>query len=358
MKKLIGLAFICLALSACGAPSSGGDSSIASVSSESKDTASLTSSVEEQSSTEISSSIVTSVETTIPSSEQTSIPASTTTSASEEDVYTLNATNVTVEVGETFQFSLLKNGIKVTKDVWWQVSTDLIEITQDGLLRGVYPTNAASNAFVRGSIGNHYVDCPVTVVGRNNAIYRCMTTQYASSAKIEQTNHVIYSSEKKESGSRIDGTKFSNTYLFTYDSLTEECYLKTIHINYYVNGEGYQWEEIYAGFTSFIWGKYEEGYFYGMMGDVVHDTDPGRERQLNVVFVNDQLIFNKETYKIGVHQNAEFYQIEKNTYTNYTVTVDDIIDVLKVVVECKEFADNEVFKNYNNAHSSDAVKLF
>ena len=64
------------------------------------------------------------------------------------------------------------------------------------------------------------------------------------------------------------------------------------------------------------------------MGDVVHDTDPGRERQLNVVFVNDQLIFNKKTYKIGVHQNAGFYQIEKNTYTNYTVTVDDIIEVL------------------------------
>ena len=98
------------------------------------------------------------------------------TTPTQKDVYTLNANNVTVEVGGTYQFHLYKNNVLVTRNVMWQVSTDLLDITSDGLLTGIYPTNSSSNAFVRGSIGKNYVDCKVTVTGRDSNIYRCMTT--------------------------------------------------------------------------------------------------------------------------------------------------------------------------------------
>ncbi|MBO5578060.1 MAG: hypothetical protein J5955_03030 [Bacilli bacterium] len=280
------------------------------------------------------------------------------TTPTQKDVYTLNANNVTVEVGGTYQFHLYKNNVLVTRNVMWQVSTDLLDITSDGLLTGIYPTNSSSNAFVRGSIGKNYVDCKVTVTGRDSNIYRCMTSEYQTSAEIENTNHVVYSCKREESGSNWDGTKYKNSYLFTYDSLTEKCKIVTMKIGYYVNGEGYQWEEVYAGYNEFTWGDYENGLFYGIMGDIVHDTNPGRERQVNVIFKNEQLVFNKETYQIGFHSQAEYYEIVKNTYTNYTVTSDDIYEILKVVNECKTFADNEVFKDYNNSHPNDIVKLF
>ena len=280
-----------------------------------------------------------------------------TSNSSKGDVYKLNATNVTVEVGGTYQFHLYKNNALVTNNVLWQVSTDLLSISSTGLLTGIYPTSETTNAFVRGSVDNHYVDCPVTVIGRDSPIYRCMTTQYQSSAEIKDTNHVIYSCTKTDSGSNWDGTKYKNTYSLEYDSLTNECLIQIIKIGYYVNGDGYQWEEIFSGYNKFTWGNYENGQFYGIMGDIVH-TNPEKERQVNVIFNNNYLVFDKNQYDIGVYRQQEYYQIQKNTYTDYTVKETDIYEILKTVINCKNFADDEVFKAYNNSHPNDLVKLF
>ena len=269
-----------------------------------------------------------------------------------KDVYTLNATSKTVEVGETFQFKLYKNGTQITNNVLWQVSSDLIEITNSGILKGIYPTGNTKDVFVRGSVGSNYVDCPITVIGRNNSIYRCMTSEYGSSAELEEgTNHVHYSHSKTVSGSNWDGTKYKHDYSFDYDSLTEKCKIQVTKIGYYVNDDGYQWEEVYVGYNVFTWGDYENGQFYGTMGDILHDTSTGTVRQCNVSFINSQMVFNKAEYTYGIHTSGTYYQI-------LTIKESDIQDIFHVVYECKTFADSEVFKSYNSAHPSDKVTLF
>ena len=275
------------------------------------------------------------------------------------DVYMLNKSSLTLEVGEKFQLKVYKNGSLYTGNITWAISTDLIDIDDNGVVIGVYPTSSDIDCRAQAWSPYFSLFCEISVIGRNSNIYRCMTTHSSSTPEVESGNHVVYTVSKEET---FNGTrKYRNAYRFSYDSLTEECFISVILNNYWVNSEGYQWIEVIAAYNRFYWGEYENGAFYGIYGQIIYDQDPPRSYQANIVYNTEHFVFDSENYKIGVHSSKPYYTVMKDEFEEgglVPIDSEEVDQVTTALVTCKTFADSEVFGSYNSKNPKDQIRLF
>ena len=274
-------------------------------------------------------------------------------------VYALNKTSLTLEVGEKYQLKVLQDGAPYQGSIQWAISTDLIDIDQNGVVQGIYPTSSDIDCRVQALSNDFNLFCYVTVVGRSSNIYRCMTANSSAKPTVEDGNHVVYTVTKEESFN--GATKYRNMYSFAYDSLTEKCKIEFARANYWVNSEGYQWVEVIAGANEFDWGDYENGGFYGIYGQMIYDQSPARSYQANIVFDNDYLVFDGEEYVMKLRNDPNYYEVVKDEFEEgglAPVTSDEVRSVLGAVVTCKTFADQDVFYSYNQSHPDDPIRLF